>query len=255
MFLGIDLGTSNSCVYAVAAPAAPAELVMSDVGGHLTPSAVAYTSGSEVLVGEAAKQQQGVNPLNTFVEFKRIIGRTYDQRQLWASAKHWPFKLLRPTAEEETEAPRYAAMYAGDVLRLTATDLCTVLLTHLVALATAQCRSGPPRQVVVTVPAHFDHAQRLSTVKAVARAVPDDCQIEALNEPTAAIIAYLDLNAADLVSKAIKEAKVVACHELGMEAIHELRVEDMPVTVAVDSRGQSIHATGPAQWRRELEPA
>lgn len=235
MFLGIDLGTSNSCVYAVAAPAAPAELVMSDVGGHLTPSAVAYTSGSEVLVGEAAKQQQGVNPLNTFVEFKRIIGRTYDQRQLWASAKHWPFKLLRPTAEEETEAPRYAAMYAGDVLRLTATDLYTVLLTHLVALATAQCRSGPPRQVVVTVPAHFDHAQRLSTVKAVARAVPDDCQIEALNEPTAAIIAYLDLNAADLASKTV----VVFDLGAGTLDVTCVRVEDSECRI-VGSEGAEV---------------
>lgn len=61
--------------------------------------------------------------------------------------------------------------------------------------------------------------------------------------------------AAYLVSKAIREAEPVAFHDLGMEAIYRLRVEDMPVTVAVDSRGVSIHHTGPARWRREPAPA
>ena len=61
--------------------------------------------------------------------------------------------------------------------------------------------------------------------------------------------------AAYLVSKAIKEAKPVAFQDLGMEAIYELRVEDMPVTVAVDTNGNSIHKTGPAAWRRTPVPA
>ncbi|MCR9126456.1 MAG: fumarate hydratase [Rhodobacteraceae bacterium] len=61
--------------------------------------------------------------------------------------------------------------------------------------------------------------------------------------------------AAYLVSKAIKEARPVAFEELGMEAIYQLRVEDMPVTVAVDTRGNSIHETGPAAWRRTPVPA
>lgn len=59
--------------------------------------------------------------------------------------------------------------------------------------------------------------------------------------------------AAYLVSKAIKEAKIVAFEELGMEAIHEFVVEDMPVTVAVDSTGESVHKTGPALWKGKLE--
>ena len=59
--------------------------------------------------------------------------------------------------------------------------------------------------------------------------------------------------AAYLVSKAIKKARVVAFEELGMEAIHEFIVEDMPVTVAVDSRGESVHQTGPALWRGKIE--
>ena len=59
--------------------------------------------------------------------------------------------------------------------------------------------------------------------------------------------------AAYLVSKAIKAARVVAFPELGMEAIYEFDVVDMPVTVAVDSRGESVHQTGPATWKRLIE--
>ena len=58
--------------------------------------------------------------------------------------------------------------------------------------------------------------------------------------------------AAYLVSKAIKQSRVVAFEELGMEAIHEFVVEDMPVTVAVDSQGEAVHRTGPAEWRDKI---
>jgi fumarate hydratase class I len=58
--------------------------------------------------------------------------------------------------------------------------------------------------------------------------------------------------AAYLVSKAIRSAKVVAFEDLGMEAIYEFQVEDMPVTVAVDSKGESVHTTGPAEWVKKI---
>ena len=61
--------------------------------------------------------------------------------------------------------------------------------------------------------------------------------------------------AAYLVSKAIREAKIVAFEELGMEAIHEFEVEDMPVTVAVDVEGSSVHQTGPAEWHAKIMDA
>ncbi len=59
--------------------------------------------------------------------------------------------------------------------------------------------------------------------------------------------------AAYLVSKAIRSARIVAFEDLGMEAIREFEVEDMPVTVAVDSKGNSVHETGPAEWRIKIE--
>ena len=55
-----------------------------------------------------------------------------------------------------------------------------------------------------------------------------------------------------MVSKAIKKSKVIAFEELGMEAIYEFEVEDMPVTVAVDSQGVSVHRTGPEQWQQVI---
>jgi fumarate hydratase class I len=58
--------------------------------------------------------------------------------------------------------------------------------------------------------------------------------------------------AAYLVAKAIKGSRMVAFEDLGMEAIRELEVQDMPVTVAVDSRGESVHRTGPAEWRARI---
>ena len=61
--------------------------------------------------------------------------------------------------------------------------------------------------------------------------------------------------AAYLVSKAITAARVVAFPELGMEAIYEFEVKDMPVTVAVDARGNSVHETGPAEWKSRIAQA
>jgi fumarate hydratase, class I len=58
--------------------------------------------------------------------------------------------------------------------------------------------------------------------------------------------------AAYLVAKAIRSAKVVAFADLGMEAIYEFKVQDMPVTVAVDSQGRSVHETGPAEWKKRI---
>ncbi|HEX5513213.1 MAG TPA: fumarate hydratase C-terminal domain-containing protein, partial [Gammaproteobacteria bacterium] len=75
--------------------------------------------------------------------------------------------------------------------------------------------------------------------------------IEAIKQHKAAYLMAVG-GAAYLVSKAIRQARVVAFEDLGMEAIHEFTVEDMPVTVAVDSNGESVHQTGPAEWRARI---
>ena len=75
---------------------------------------------------------------------------------------------------------------------------------------------------------------------------------EAIREHKAAYLMAVG-GAAYLVSRAIKASKIVAFEDLGMEAIHEFTVEDMPVTVAVDACGESVHETGPALWRGKIE--
>jgi fumarate hydratase class I len=75
--------------------------------------------------------------------------------------------------------------------------------------------------------------------------------IEAIRQHKAVYLMAVG-GAAYLVSKAIRQARVVAFEDLGMEAIHEFRVEDMPVTVAVDSNGESVHQSGPAAWRAKI---
>jgi len=75
--------------------------------------------------------------------------------------------------------------------------------------------------------------------------------LEAIRKHKAAYLMAVG-GAAYLVAKAIREAKVLAFADLGMEAIHEFVVEDMPVTVAVDSNGTSVHNTGPAEWSRKI---
>ena len=200
--IGIDIGTCNSCCFIIREAGATPEIVNTDMGGHLFPSVVAYTESDAVLAGEAAKQQQTCNPLNTYVEFKRIIGRSYKQRALWKNAKHWPFRLVPPDSDEPDGAPRYAAAYSGDILRLTATDLYTVLLSHVISVARTQLGESAIEQAVITVPAHFDTVQRHETMTAVQRA-GIECPISILNEPTAATLAYLDINSKLLAGKVI----------------------------------------------------
>jgi fumarate hydratase class I len=74
--------------------------------------------------------------------------------------------------------------------------------------------------------------------------------IEAIRRHRAVYLVAIG-GAAYLVSKAIKAARVVAFADLGMEAIHEFEIRDMPVTVAVDARGESVHTSGPAAWRKD----
>ena len=75
--------------------------------------------------------------------------------------------------------------------------------------------------------------------------------IEAIREHKAAYLMAVG-GAAYLVSKAIRSARVLAFHDLGMEAIYEFVVKDMPVTVAVDARGQSVHHSGPREWQQRI---
>jgi molecular chaperone DnaK (HSP70) len=188
--VGIDLGCSNTCVAVQRSGLdKPPEIVLSAIGERLTPSMVAFTP-TEVLVGGPAAQQRSTNPLNTFYEFKRVIGRSYGERELWRDARHWPFKLLPPD-RGEGDAPRYCAVHHGRIHRLTALDLSTVLLQTAAAAAQARLAPGDRvARVAIAVPAHFPHRPRAQTIEAGARAFGDNVAVSVINEPTAAIMSH-----------------------------------------------------------------
>ena len=93
--------------------------------------------------------------------------------------------------------------------------------------------------------------EQTGLISMVGKAERGPAAIEAIRDNKAAYLMAVG-GAAYLVSKAIKEAKVVGFNDLGMEAIYEFTVEDMPVTVAVDSSGTSVHETGPKEWQVKI---
>jgi fumarate hydratase class I len=93
--------------------------------------------------------------------------------------------------------------------------------------------------------------EKTGLVGMIGKAERGPAAIEAIRDHKAAYLTAVG-GAAYLVSKAIKAARVVAFQDLGMEAIYEFEVKDMPVTVAVDSAGNSVHNTGPAEWRAKI---
>ena len=91
--------------------------------------------------------------------------------------------------------------------------------------------------------------KRLGVSVMIGKAERNDATIDAIARNGAAYLIAVG-GAAYLVSQAVRKARVLAFEDLGMEAIHEFEVQDMPVTVAVDSRGGSVHRDGPMYWRR-----
>ena len=176
-WLGIDLVTTNSCVYRVGRDGS-GDVVASPTGETLTPSCVCV-GPTEVLCGELAR---GGPPACTFFGFKRTIGRPYRDQTLWRTAAEWPFTIQPPPKEDE-EPGLYCAWLDGEWAELTPNDLYVHLLRFMLRDV------GPCDGVTVTVPAHFNTVQRAATKAALAKAGVPQCHV--LNEPTAAAIAYL----------------------------------------------------------------
>src|SRR6184192_3573329 len=173
--LGIDLGTTNSCM-AVMEGGEPVVLENSE-GKRTTPSVVAFTKSGERLVGEAAKRQAVTNPRNTIYSIKRFMGRKYDEVQ--NEIKLVPYEVVRGPGgdarvranDQEFSPPEISAMILQK-MRQTAEDYLGEKVT----------------EAVVTVPAYFNDSQRQATKDAGRIAGLDVKRI--VNEPTAAALAY-----------------------------------------------------------------
>ena len=177
--IGIDLGTTYSCVGVM--QNGQVEIIANDQGNRITPSYVAFTS-EERLIGDAAKNQAAMNPVNTIFDVKRLIGRKYADTTVQKDKKLLPFKIVssgdKPMIsvnikeEEKTFSPeQISAMVLGKMKK------------------TAEEYLGKEvKNAVVTVPAYFNDAQRQATKDAGTIAGLNVMRI--INEPTAAAIAY-----------------------------------------------------------------
>ena len=175
--IGIDLGTTNSCV-AVLEGNTPKVLENSE-GARTTPSIVAYTKDGEILVGQGAKRQAVTNPQNTLYAVKRLIGRKFDDTVVQKDINVAPFKIVRADngdawveADGRKMAPQEVSAQILRKMKKTAEDYLGETVT----------------EAVITVPAYFNDAQRQATKDAGRIAGLDVKRI--INEPTAAALAY-----------------------------------------------------------------
>ena len=174
--IGIDLGTTNSCVYVMEGK--DPKCITNPEGGRTTPSVVAFTD-KERLVGEIAKRQAVTNPKRTIFAIKRLMGRKFDSPEVDRWKEHSPYLI--------TKAPNDDAGVEVDGRIYSAPEISAMILAKLKADAEAYL-GGPVTEAVTTVPAYFNDAQRQATKDAGRIAGLEVKRI--INEPTAASLAY-----------------------------------------------------------------
>jgi molecular chaperone DnaK len=175
--IGIDLGTTNSCV-AVMEGAMP-KVIENSEGARTTPSIVAFTDDGERLVGQPAKRQGVTNPERTFFAIKRLIGRSFEDPMTKKDMSLVPYKIVR--------AANGDAWVTADGKQYSPSQISAFVLQKMKETAEAHL-GGPVTQAVITVPAYFNDAQRQATKDAGKIAGLDVLRI--INEPTAAALAY-----------------------------------------------------------------
>ena len=192
--IGIDLGTTNSCVAIL--ENGIAKVIENSEGARTTPSIVAYTK-DEILVGATAKRQAVTNPKNTIYASKRLIGRKFDEQAVQKDIDLMPYKIIKADngdawveANDEKLAPPQISAEVLRKMKKTAEDY----LGHSVT------------QAVITVPAYFNDSQRQATKDAGKIAGLEVLRI--INEPTAAALSYG-------VDKTDKKDRKIAVYDLG----------------------------------------
>ncbi len=176
--IGIDLGTTNSCVAVM--EGGQAKVIENSEGDRTTPSVVAFTKDGEVLVGTPAKRQAITNPKNTFYAVKRLIGRKFTDAEVKKDMDLVPYKIV---AHDNGDA----WVEAGDAQRMSPQEISAKILMKM--KKTAEDYLGHAvTEAVITVPAYFNDSQRQATKDAGRIAGLEVKRI--INEPTAAALAY-----------------------------------------------------------------
>ena len=175
--IGIDLGTTNSCVAVL--EGGQARVIENSEGNRTTPSVVAFTDDSEVLVGQSAKRQSVTNPKNTLFAVKRLIGRRFTDQVVQKDINMVPYKIV--------EADNGDAWIEVNGKKMAAPEISARVLMKM--KQTAEDYLGEEvKSAVVTVPAYFNDSQRQATKDAGKIAGLEVKRI--INEPTAAALAY-----------------------------------------------------------------
>jgi L1 cell adhesion molecule like protein len=179
--IGIDLGTCYSAVGV--SRNGTVEIIANDQGNRTTPSYVAFSSEGERLVGESAKNQASMNPINTIYNAKRLMGKTFSDPELQNDIKNWPFSVCGNSADK----PFITVGTGEGEKKVSPEEVAAMVLSKM--KQTAEDYLGcPVTDAVVTVPAYFNDQQRRSTKDAATIAGLNILRI--INEPTAAAIAY-----------------------------------------------------------------
>lgn len=208
--IGIDLGTTNSCVAIM--DGTKARVLENAEGDRTTPSIIAYTQDGEILVGQPAKRQAVTNPQNTLFAIKRLIGRRFQDEEVQRDIKIMPYKI--------TGADNGDAWLEVKGQRMAPPQISAEVLKKM--KKTAEDYLGEPvTEAVITVPAYFNDAQRQATKDAGRIAGLEVKRI--INEPTAAALAYgldkgqgnrtiavYDLVAVPSISQSLRSTKLTA---------------------------------------------
>nr|XP_039266904.1 heat shock 70 kDa protein II-like [Styela clava] len=177
--IGIDLGTTNSCVAVFRN--GRAEIIANDLGNRVTPSYVSFT-GNERLVGEAAKEEATEYFENTLYQIKRLIGRTYDDPSVQADMKLWGFTVIN-----DGNKPKISVVH-GHKRNVFRPEQISAMVLEYMKNAAEAFLGETVTDAVITVPAYFNDAQRRATNDAGVIAGLNI--IGMINEPTAAAVAY-----------------------------------------------------------------
>ena len=175
--IGIDLGTTNSCVSVM--EGSNTTVIHNSEGANTTPSIVAFTASGERLVGQAAKRQAVTNPSNTLYAIKRLIGRRFDDPMVQKDIGLMPYKIIKNSngdAWVEAGGKNYSASEISAFILMKMKETAEAYLGEKVT------------QAVITVPAYFNDSQRQATKDAGKIAGLEVLRI--INEPTAAALAY-----------------------------------------------------------------
>ena len=185
--IGIDLGTTHSCVSIM--KNGKVEIIEDKASGEKRiPSMVCFKKNGELLVGSSAKNNMAEYPASTIFDSKRLIGLKFKNPSVQNDIKNWPFKVIE---DEKTKKPKYIIKVGDKEKEYFPDDIAAIILDYIKKYAEKSIEGKPIKNAIITVPANFENSQRLMTIEAAKKIGLNI--INVINEPTAAAIAYGDI--------------------------------------------------------------